>query len=123
MTTERLKELLAKARDILPIVISDGPLGDDGPMYAEATGVDFQAMTVNPRAFEALNELLPALPALIARIEEVEAENARLSKAVCSGVLGELLSDDESVALAAFIKDLRASDSTLLTPNQRGDNG
>jgi hypothetical protein len=119
MTTERLKELLAKARDILPIVISDGPLGDDGPMYAEATGVDFQAMTVNPRAFEALNELLPALPALIARIEEVEAENARLSKTVCSGVLG----DDESEALAAFIKDLRASDSTLLTPNQRGDNG
>lgn len=36
------------------------------------------------------------------------AENERLSKAVIGGVLGDLLDLDETVALVAFVKFLRA---------------
>jgi hypothetical protein len=45
------------------------------------------------------------------RIERLEAENARLSTAVCSGILGDLLTADEGEALVAFVKDLRARSS------------
>ena len=41
------------------------------------------------------------------RIAELEAENDRLSKAVGSGMLGELLSDEESDEFVKFIKFLR----------------
>lgn len=45
---------------------------------------------------------------LRARIDDLEAENNRLSKAVCSGVLGDLLTPDEADALTDFVKMLRA---------------
>jgi hypothetical protein len=38
----------------------------------------------------------------------LRAENERLSKAVCSGILGDLLTPDENEALVGFIKELRA---------------
>ena len=68
MDRERLRGLMEKASALLPIV------GRDGPDYAEVTGTGFQAMTMNPQAFAALNDLLPALPTLLARIDELEAE-------------------------------------------------
>ena len=44
-----------------------------------------------------------------ARIAELEAENERLTKAVGSGVLKELLDDDETEEFVKFIKFLRES--------------
>lgn len=44
---------------------------------------------------------------LRARIVELEAENDRLSKAVGSGMLGELLNDEETDEFVKFIKFLR----------------
>jgi hypothetical protein len=47
------------------------------------------------------------LNALKARVAELEAENDRLSKAVGSGILGELLNDEETDEFVKFIKFLR----------------
>jgi hypothetical protein len=44
-------------------------------------------------------------------IDRLVAENERLSKAVCSGILGDLLAPDENEALVAFVKELRAAKS------------
>lgn len=40
-------------------------------------------------------------------VATLQAENKRLSEAVCSGVLRDLLKPDEAAALADFIKSLR----------------
>ncbi len=48
---------------------------------------------------------------LRARIDELETENQRLIKAVCSGILGELLTPDETEALVSFVKMLRSEAS------------
>lgn len=59
--------------------------------------------------FESLpSALISENRALRARINDLEAENARLSQAVCSGILGELLAPDEEAAFVDFIKMLRA---------------
>jgi hypothetical protein len=47
-----------------------------------------------------------------ARIAALEAENERLGKAVCSGVLGTLLEADETAALHEFIQELRGQRKT-----------
>jgi hypothetical protein len=44
---------------------------------------------------------------LIAENARLNAENERLSTAVCSGILGDLLTPDESEALVQFVKMLR----------------
>jgi hypothetical protein len=49
-----------------------------------------------------------AYSVLEGRMKALEDENARLSKAVCSGILGDLLTPDENVALLDFVKSLRA---------------
>jgi hypothetical protein len=43
--------------------------------------------------------------------QRLRVENERLSKAVGSGILGGLLSDDETTALVDFVKMLRAASS------------
>lgn len=58
----------------------------------------------NAREAEAAAEELNALKA---RVAELEAENDRLSKAVGSGILGELLNDEETDEFVKFIKFLR----------------
>jgi hypothetical protein len=42
------------------------------------------------------------------RIKALEAENDRLSKAVGSGILGQLLNDEETDEFVKFIKFLRS---------------
>lgn len=42
-------------------------------------------------------------------LECLGAENARLSKAVCSDILGALLTPDENEALVGFVKSLRGA--------------
>lgn len=81
---------------------------------------DFQTVEKDLRACALLvdhhyNSLRPVAPAVEAalrsdgvEVARLRAENDRLSKAVCSGVLGELLSDDEATALADFVKGLRS---------------
>lgn len=44
-------------------------------------------------------------------IREMVSENERVSGAVCSGILRDLLTPDESEALVAFVKALRAEQS------------
>jgi hypothetical protein len=61
-----------------------------------------------PEAADALTTLQVREATLIRERDALAAENDRLSKAVCSGVLGELLSDDETEALAGFVKMLRS---------------
>jgi hypothetical protein len=48
-------------------------------------------------------------------------ENARLSKAVCSGVLNDLLTEDETEALVEFVKELRARAAIKATPEEKGN--
>lgn len=50
-----------------------------------------------------------------ARIEELEAENERLTKAVGSGILGQLLNDEEANEFVKFIKFLRSSPEARAT--------
>jgi hypothetical protein len=53
-------------------------------------------------------------------IERLKRENDRLSKAVTSGILGDLLTTDENDALVEFVKTLRAG---AASPNMdREDN-
>lgn len=47
------------------------------------------------------------IAALRARVAELEGENDRLTKAVGSGILGELLNDEETDEFVNFIKFLR----------------
>ena len=48
------------------------------------------------------------IASLRARVEAAEAENERLTKAVGSGILGELLNDEETDEFVNFIKFLRS---------------
>lgn len=43
-------------------------------------------------------------------IDTLRAENARLSKHVIGGVLGDLLDDDEQAALVDFVRHLRGKE-------------
>ncbi len=61
--------------------------------------------------------------AMAARIAELEAENANLSKAVCSGILKDLLEPDETDALVDFIKFLREQKPALSAFQQETDRG
>jgi chromosome segregation ATPase len=49
------------------------------------------------------------------RIDELEAENERLTKAVGSGILGQLLNDEETDEFVKFIKFLRGSPEARAT--------
>jgi hypothetical protein len=60
-----------------------------------------------PEAAEALTTMQAREATLIRERDALAAENDRLSKAVCSGILGELLTDDENEALVGFVKNLR----------------
>lgn len=53
------------------------------------------------------SEAADEIAALRARVAELEAENDRLTKAVGSGILGELLNDEETDEFVNFIKFLR----------------
>jgi len=70
--TATLLERLEPALELLPVTV------EDGQDYATATGPQFQAMTMKPEAFLALN----ALPDAIATIRSLQAENERLSGAL-----------------------------------------
>lgn len=54
-----------------------------------------------------LTEAADEIAALRERVAELEAENDRLTKAVGSGILGELLNDEETDEFVNFIKFLR----------------
>lgn len=56
-----------------------------------------------------LTEAADEIAALRARVAELEAENDRLTKAVGSGILGQLLNDEEQDEFVKFIKFLRGS--------------
>lgn len=53
-------------------------------------------------------EAADEIASLRARVEAMEAENERLTKAVGSGILGELLNDEETDEFVNFIKFLRS---------------
>ena len=62
--------------------------------------------------YEAMRALDPARTlradaVLALENDRLRKENARLSRAVCSGVLNDLLTPDENTALLAFVKTLR----------------
>lgn len=58
---------------------------------------------------ECLTDAADEIAALRARVAELEAENDRLTKAVGSGILGQLLNDEEQDEFVKFIKFLRGS--------------
>lgn len=61
--------------------------------------------------------------AMQARIEELEAENDRLSKAVGSGILRDLLNDEEQDEFVKFIKFLRGSAEAQAVVSNIGGEG
>lgn len=61
----------------------------------------------NTRLAHSLPSQADEIAALRARVAELEAENDRLTKAVGSGILGELLNDEETDEFVNFIKFLR----------------
>jgi len=93
--TDLIERLRAKWR--AAPVLGGGSL--NGRCYISDDGMRLR----NPDGPEAADEIA----ALRARVAELEAENDRLTKAVGSGILGELLNDEETDEFVNFIKFLR----------------
>jgi hypothetical protein len=112
MTTERLKELLAKA--------TEGPWEQDGlELLVPGRGVTARCPTPQNGGTtdcvanaELIHAAVNSLPALIARIEEVERLRSALEK----------IANHDGVSYR-FGDEVRAIARDALTPNQRGDNG
>ena len=107
VTTTELVERLRPALALLPIEVHDTP------DYAEATGPQFQAMTLAPQAFTALNHL----PGLLATIESqqrlIERKDSLLMRFVGTIKGDTLLMLDPD--LAALVDEYAA-----LTPSKEG---
>jgi diadenosine tetraphosphatase ApaH/serine/threonine PP2A family protein phosphatase len=71
-------------------------------LYGQRDGVDLWR-ALSAKALEASHHA-----ELVEEVARLRAENDRLSRAVCSGILGDLLAPDENEALLAFIRDVRA---------------
>ncbi|MBD3732814.1 MAG: hypothetical protein IE934_08870 [Sphingopyxis sp.] len=78
---------------------------------AEGRGDDAEAVQIvaKHRLAHSLPSQADEIAALRARVAELEAENDRLTKAVGSGILGQLLNDEEQDEFVKFIKFLRGS--------------
>lgn len=91
---DELQRLATLAAELLPITVHDGR------DYAEAYGTDFQAMTVYPERFKALNDFLPSAPALLAcaraakRVLEAKSDYDAYVK---GGVMGAAVLDPAEI--------------------------
>jgi hypothetical protein len=130
MTTERLKELLAKAT---PGTWGYQPKAPGAKMWffivgnregnnAEVDIGDIRGGIPTAEANAALIvEAVNSLPALIARIETVEA--GLTEAAAFLGTAAGFVSRAGFERVAGQFKEAADNARTLLTPNQRGDNG